>query len=90
VLQSRFDAKADRVVTVVRDHGPGIPVEHAEKIFEPFFSTAVNGLGMGLFVASRIADLQNIELSFENCTPSGAAFSVGLPLAHPEGAETSN
>jgi signal transduction histidine kinase len=84
VLQSRVDAESDRVVTVVRDHGPGIPIEHAEKIFEPFFSTAANGLGMGLFVASRIADLQNIELSFENCAPTGAAFSVGLPLAHPE------
>jgi hypothetical protein len=35
-----------------------------------------------LFVASRIADLQNIQLSVESCAPSGAAFTVGLPLAH--------
>ena len=80
-VRARVDEEAGRVVAVVRDHGPGIPVEHREKIFEPFFTTAVDGLGMGLFVASRIADLQNIELAVENCAPSGAAFTVGLPLA---------
>ncbi len=80
-VRARVDAEAGRLVTVVRDHGPGIPVEHREKIFEPFFTTAVDGLGMGLFVASRIADLQNIELTVENCQPTGAAFRVALPLA---------
>ena len=80
-VRARVDQEAGRLVTVVRDHGPGIPAEHREKIFEPFFTTAVDGLGMGLFVASRIADLQNIQLSVENCEPSGAAFTVGLPLA---------
>ena len=46
----------------------------------PFFTTAVHGLGMGLFVASRIADLQNIQLALLT-DPGGAAFRVGLPLA---------
>jgi signal transduction histidine kinase len=80
-VNASIDEESGRVVTVVRDHGPGIPAEHRDKIFEPFFTTAVDGLGMGLFVASRIADLQNIQLSVENCQPSGAAFHVGLPLA---------
>jgi len=65
---------------IVRDHGPGVPVADRDKIFEPFFTTAVHGLGMGLFVASRIADLQNIQLSLLH-DPGGAAFRVGLPLA---------
>jgi two-component system sensor histidine kinase PilS (NtrC family) len=87
-VHANVDEAAGRLVTVVRDHGPGIPPEHREKIFEPFFTTAVDGLGMGLFVASRIADLQDIELSFENVQPTGAAFRVGLPLAHPAGLES--
>jgi len=74
------DVSAGRLVTIVRDHGPGVPVAHREKIFEPFFTTAVHGLGMGLFVASRIADLQNIQFSLLT-DPDGAAFRVGLPLA---------
>ena len=75
------DGEAGRVVTIVRDHGPGVPPEHREKIFEPFFTTAVHGLGMGLFVASRIADLQNIQLSLDHCPEGGAAFRVALPMA---------
>lgn len=69
-----------RLVAVVRDCGPGVPAEHRDRIFEPFFTTAVHGLGMGLFVASRIADLQNIELSLL-AEPGGAAFRVALPIA---------
>jgi two-component system sporulation sensor kinase A len=75
------DSDAGRVVTVVRDQGPGVPPEHRDKIFEPFFTTAVHGLGMGLFVASRIADLQNIQLSLETRPERGAAFRVALPMA---------
>jgi signal transduction histidine kinase len=69
------------VVVSIRDHGPGIPIEHQAKIFEPFFTTAVDGLGMGLFVASRIADLQDIQLTVANCSPTGAMFSAGVPIA---------
>ncbi|MCC6766411.1 MAG: response regulator [Deltaproteobacteria bacterium] len=74
------DPGAHRLVATVRDRGPGIPPEHRDRIFEPFFTTAVHGLGMGLFVAARIADLQNIELSLLPEAP-GAAFRVALPLA---------
>ena len=79
-IDARIDLETRRLVVTVRDHGPGVPEPHREKIFEPFFTTAVHGLGMGLFVASRIADLQNIELSLL-ADPGGAAFRVGLPLA---------
>jgi C4-dicarboxylate-specific signal transduction histidine kinase len=52
-----------------------------EDQFEPFFTTGKHGLGMGLFVASHIADLQNIELSLDAVAATGATFRVGLPLA---------
>jgi len=79
-VDARIDAAANRLVVDVRDRGPGVPAMHRDKIFEPFFTTAVHGLGMGLFVASRIADLQNIELALLD-EPGGAAFRVGLPIA---------
>jgi signal transduction histidine kinase len=79
-IEAAVDESVGRLVVLVRDHGPGVPVAHREKIFEPFFTTAVHGLGMGLFVASRIADLQNIEFALLR-DPGGAAFRVGLPLA---------
>jgi signal transduction histidine kinase len=82
-IEARVDTEAGRLITVVRDHGPGVPTDHREKIFEPFFTTAVDGLGMGLFVASRIADLQDIQLLvLDNASGGGAAFQVGLKLAN--------
>ncbi len=81
VVDATIDDATRRLVTCVRDQGPGVPAEHRERIFEPFFTTAVHGLGMGLFVASRIADLQNIQLSLETQPQPGASFRVGLPLA---------
>lgn len=80
-INVRCDRDSGHVIVTIRDHGPGIPPEHRDKIFEPFFTTAVDGLGMGLFVASRIADLQDIQLSTENCSPTGAMFRVGIPIA---------
>jgi signal transduction histidine kinase len=68
-----------RVVTIVHDHGPGVPAEDRQRIFEPFFTTTTSGFGMGLFVASRIADLQDIELHLLD-EPVGAAFHVGIPV----------
>jgi len=79
-IDAEVDHAAGQLIAVVRDRGPGVPGEHRGRIFEPFFTTAVHGLGMGLFVASRIADLQNIELSLLPDSP-GAAFRVVLPLA---------
>ena len=78
------DEDAGRVITRVRDCGPGIPLEDRDKICEPFFTTAVDGLGMGLFVAARIADLQSISLDVESSGSGGTTFRVGLPIARPE------
>jgi signal transduction histidine kinase len=80
-LSALLDKEGGRIVTTIRDYGPGIPPEHREKVFEPFFTTAVDGLGMGLFVASRIADLQGMALAYENCEPNGVAFTVGIPVS---------
>jgi signal transduction histidine kinase len=83
-IDVRVDQGAERLIATIRDHGPGIPIDHREKIFEPFFTTAVDGLGMGLFVASRIADLQDIKLVvLDTPNDGGAAFQVGLKVAAP-------
>lgn len=81
-IDAAVDSDTHRVVTIVKDHGPGVPPEHRDRIFEPFFTTATLGLGMGLFVASRIADLQDVGLSLlPREDGGGAAFRVALPIA---------
>ncbi len=43
-----------RLAVDVRDEGPGIPPEHVDRVFDPFFSTKKQGTGLGLAVSSRI------------------------------------
>jgi len=78
-VEAEHDPEDGAVVATIKDHGEGIPPENMAKIFEPFFTTAATGLGMGLFVAARIADMQGIKLSADNRKPHGAAFTVRLP-----------
>jgi signal transduction histidine kinase len=73
-----------RAQIVVRDGGPGIPPEHLERIFDAFHrgdSSEAPGLGLGLYIADRIARAHGGSIC-AHCTPGqGASFVVDLPLA---------
>jgi hypothetical protein len=66
---------------VVSDVGPGIPSEKLKEIFEPFFSTKREGMGMGLSIARTIVEAHGGQLSAENLAGRGAAFRIKLPIA---------
>jgi two-component system, LuxR family, sensor kinase FixL len=76
------------VVIQVRDHGPGFPPGIAEQLFEPFFSTKVEGTGMGLAIARGIVEAHGGTLKGENCENGGACFTVRLPMVKDDRAET--
>jgi signal transduction histidine kinase len=65
----------------VSDAGPGIPAEKLKKVFEPFFSTKSEGMGMGLSIARTIVEAHGGQLSAKNRAGGGAVFSVMLQLA---------
>jgi signal transduction histidine kinase len=65
----------------VSDVGPGIPVDKLKEVFEPFFSTKPQGMGMGLSIARTIVEAHGGQLSAENQAGRGAVFRIRLPLA---------
>ena len=69
----------DAVVLSIRDHGPGIPTERLKSIFEPFFSTKTNGLGMGLSISRRIIEDHGGRIDVCNHAAGGAHFCITLP-----------
>ena len=65
----------------VSDAGPGIPPDKVKMVFEPFFSTKPEGMGVGLSIARTIVEAHEGQIWAENKTTSGAVFHVRLPLS---------
>jgi PAS domain S-box-containing protein len=63
----------------VSDNGPGIPTDHLERVFAPFFTTKQDGNGLGLAVSWKIAKAHGGELLAENGREGGASITVLIP-----------
>jgi two-component system sensor histidine kinase PilS (NtrC family) len=60
----------------VGDRGPGIPTADAERIFEPFFTRAQRGTGLGLFLARELAAANGATLLYEPRDGGGSLFRI--------------
>jgi len=68
------------VVVRVSDTGLGIPGEHLEKLFYPFFTTKKHGSGVGLSIAKKIVDSHRGLIDVASRLGEGTTFTVRLPL----------
>ncbi|HEX4826587.1 MAG TPA: ATP-binding protein, partial [Xanthobacteraceae bacterium] len=69
------------VVLTVEDTGVGIDPRHYDRIFEAFFTTKSNGIGMGLSICRSIVEAHGGCLSTSPAHPHGSIFKVVLPVA---------
>ena len=60
----------------VTDSGPGIAAEDTERVFEPFFTKAVRGTGLGLFLARELAQTNGATLLYEQRPEGGSLFRL--------------
>ncbi|MBM4365059.1 MAG: PAS domain-containing protein [Deltaproteobacteria bacterium] len=81
IIQTSDDGRA--VVIRVRDNGPGVPVELAARIFEPFVTTKEigEGTGLGLWLSQSIVEGLGGRLLLENPGLPGACFALHLPVS---------
>jgi two-component system, LuxR family, sensor kinase FixL len=70
-----------KVSVMIRDTGSGIPEQDIAKIFDPLFSTKVRGIGLGLSIAQRYAQLNGGQLSVESQIGAGTTFRLVLSPA---------
>jgi signal transduction histidine kinase len=80
VVLSAAPGGRDVVDIRVRDEGSGVPPEHLEHIFDPFFTLKESGTGLGLSVAHGIIDQHGGSLILESNGSRGAVFLITLPL----------
>ena len=93
LLQSMSDMPGEiRIITIrtsrlenfaelsVSDRGPGIPENKLRQVFEPFFTSKAEGMGMGLSIARTIIEAHQGQISATNRCHGGASFRIKLPL----------
>ncbi len=74
----------DVVEMAVIDRGSGIQASHREQIFNPFFTTKANGVGLGLAITAKIVDEHGGRITVESEPGRGSLFLVSLPQVPPK------
>jgi len=85
LLISTGTSESDGVVVAVRDSGPGLPASSAERLFDAFYTTKADGMGMGLSICRSIIEAHGGRLWASANLPRGAVFQF-TALAYAGGA----
>ena len=73
------EAGEEGVRVAVRDTGPGLSAENLQRLFEPFYTTKPNGMGMGLSICQSIIEDHGGRLWATGLQPHGALFQFTIP-----------
>ena len=71
--------QSEGVCLAVRDSGPGLSSENFQRLFEPFYTTKPEGMGMGLSICRSIIEAHGGRLWAIPCKPQGALFHFTIP-----------
>ena len=79
LLISTGTAESDGVLVAVRDSGPGLPSSSIEHLFDAFYTTKSDGMGMGLSICRSIIEAHGGQLWANANLPCGAVFQFVVP-----------
>jgi PAS domain S-box-containing protein len=89
-LTVRAEIRDGDALVTVADTGPGLGAEDPDRLFEAFFSTKTEGIGMGLSICRSIIEAHGGRIWASNNGARGGVFSFTLPLAEGYGFDVSN
>ena len=73
--------KGNRIGLSVKDTGIGIPKKNIHKLFKPLFTTKERGVGLGLTISKRLAELNEAEITVDSKEGKGSMFTLWLKTA---------
>ncbi len=75
-VRLRVRHNANGACLEISDNGPGIDPETAEQMFEPFYTTAASGTGLGLYIARELCEINQARLSYQAGDDGRACFRI--------------
>ena len=88
-LSIAVDHTGESLRLEIADTGPGIAEDEAKKIFEPFYTTKEQGLGLGMPYAKKVIEQHGGTISLNSRPSEGTTISIVLPAAQKEVASAS-
>lgn len=88
-IKADFEAKNRQFKLIVEDTGVGIPKEHKDQVFKPFFTTKPvgKGTGLGMFIVSGIVRAHGGEIKLDSEVGQGTTIKMTFPERPPEDTE---
>ena len=80
ILRIRTEQSSGNIVVLVQDSGPGLDPDHLSRIFEAFYTTKVDGIGMGLTISRSIIEAHGGRLWAVANDGPGSSFYFTLPI----------
>jgi C4-dicarboxylate-specific signal transduction histidine kinase len=77
-------AESNGALVAVRDSGPGLDLKSVDRLFEAFYTTKLQGMGIGLAICRSIIEAHGGRLWANANVPCGAIFQFTLPATRPE------
>ena len=75
------DGPADGLAVTIADHGPGIPPDLRQRVFEPYFTTKTDGTGLGLALVRSTLEAHRGTIALSDTPGGGATFAIVFPPA---------
>jgi two-component system, NtrC family, sensor histidine kinase HydH len=79
VLRLDVTRATSGVEVVVEDNGPGVAPELREQVFNPFYTSKKDGVGLGLAIVAKFVDAHRGRITLEPNSPRGARFRIYMP-----------
>ena len=75
-IKLQASSETSSVVIEIEDNGSGTTEKDLKRIFEPFYTTKIDGTGLGLYVVKQLVDRNNAVIQVENGNLSGLCFKI--------------
>jgi len=76
-----IDTSKDHHVVTIKDNGCGIPEENISRLFEPYFTSKRNGMGLGLAATLNILQSHKATIDVTSALKQGTTFTITFPAA---------